>query len=322
MNNHKKILISLLAVLMLGIGIPSVMAQSNSLQYSHSNGIVTLSTDTLEVRVSGINQVPHFHWWSPINESVDYHMYFLGLFEANDTNTDGTFTRGTDTLVGPRFMLPVIGWEFSGFLNETEGEEVTAVHFNFTTTSEFDPRPGGFMGDFGMFPDLSEFDVTIQIRVHIDMANPSEIKFDVVIEGWNWTYEDSILVMQFTVVESNHGLGLAERNPSGFQRTGTKFNFANGFMQYNETALAAQNSLEVKASYGEGVGLEAGQSVYLAFEYFGNETLVYDPILGVDSDDPGVGSDLVAVLSSPTSLLLIGGILIVVLVAVIIKLKK
>ncbi|MDF1539713.1 MAG: hypothetical protein P1Q69_12505, partial [Candidatus Thorarchaeota archaeon] len=250
MNNQKKILISLLAVVMLGIGIPSVAAQSNSLQYSHSNGIVTLSTDSIEIRITGVNQSPHFHWWDPNNESVDYHMRFISMFEINDTNDDGIFTRHVDSVVGARFMLPTAGWVFSGFLNETEDGEVTAIHFNFTTTTEYDPRPGG--GNYSHLPDMPAFDVMVQIRVHMDLANPSEVKFDVIIDGWDWTYDDSSLVLQFTIVESNHGQGQPEVHPRGFQRDGTKFNFSRGFMEYEESAFAAQNSLEVKASYGEG----------------------------------------------------------------------
>lgn len=212
--------------------------------------------------------------------------------------------------------LPTSDWEFSGFETETEDDIVTAVHFNFTSTTEYDPRPGGQSGNYGMLPDLGEFDVMVQIRVHMDMANPSEVKFDVIVDGWNWTYEGSILVMQFTIVESNHGQGQAERDPSGFQHsTETKFNFANGYMEYEDTALAAQNTLQVKASYGEGVGAEGGESVYLAFEYFGDETLIYDPILGVESASTSI-------LSDPTTLLLIGGIVVVALVLVVYNMRK
>lgn len=302
-------------MVMLGIGIPSVAAQSNSLQYNHSAGIVTLSTDNIEIRVTGANQAPHFHWWDPNNESVDYHMRFVSLFEINDTDDDGVFTRHVDSVIGPRFMLPTAGWEFSGFLTETEDDEVTAVHFNFTTTTEYDPRPGGPMGDYGHLPDKTEFDVMAQIRIHMDMANPSQVKFDVIIDGWEWTYDDSSLVMQFTICESNHGQGQPDEHPRGFQRDGTKFNFSAAFMEYEEKAFAAQNELQVGASYGEGVGLEAGESVYLTFENFGDETLVYDPILGIASDSSVSSID-------NTLLLIIAGVAVVALIAIALKVRK
>jgi len=157
----------------------------------------------------------------------------------------------------------------------------------------------------------------IQIRVHIDLENPGQMKFDLIVDGWQWTFNDTILVFHFTVTESNHGVSQAGTDPTNFQQTGTKFSFGNGYMEYNETALAAQNTLEVKASYGEGTALEAGESVYLAFENFGNETLEYDPILGIEPST--AGADILL-----ANLPLIGaGVLAVVVIAVIVlKLKK
>ena len=137
------------------------------------------------------------------------------------------------------------------------------------------------------------------------------MKFDLIVEGWDWTYEDSILVLQFTVTQSTHGQLQGDDAPSGFQRDGTKFQFENGYFEYEETALAANNTLQVKASYGEGIGQEAGQSIYLAFENFGDETLEYDPILGMDSaDSTGFALD-------PMTLALIGGAVVVLLIVVV-----
>jgi hypothetical protein len=305
-----------MAVVMLGITLPSAAAQSNHLQYQQSAGIATLSTDSLEIRVVGANTSPHFHWWSPSNPTVDYHMKFVSLFEANDTDSDGIFTRGVDTQIGPRFMLPLTNWEFSGFQTETDGENITAVHFNFTSVERFDPRPAGMEYNWTHLPSLPSYDVMVQIRVHINMDSPSEAKFDVIIDGWNWSYDTSILVFQFVITESNHGLGQQESAPSQFNKTATKFQFSNGYMEYEPTALAANNTLQVKASHGEGVGLEAGESVYLAFEYFGNETLVYDPILGVES------SSSLPLINTPT-LLLIGSVVgVIALAAIALRVRK
>jgi hypothetical protein len=72
----------------------------------------------------------------------------------------------------------------------------------------------------------------------------------------------------------------------------------------------------VRASYGEGTGLEAGESVYLAFENFGNETLEYDPTLGIEAEGA-------LPLLDPTTLLLIGGgIVALVVIVAIVKLRK
>lgn len=309
MRLSKNLLLAAMTVALLGIGVPAVAAQSTGIQYNNSAGIVTLSTDYIDMRITGVGETPHFHWYDPNTPDVDYHVMFVKLFEVNDTNADGVFDNGVDPMVGPVFALPTSDWDFSGFdLVETSGN-VTAIHFNFTTTTTHDPRPTG--GGYGNLPDVNSFDVYVQIRVHMDLTNPGEIKFDLIIEGWDWTYDDSLLVFQFTVTESAHGQNQGDATPSDFSKTGTKFSFGNGYMEYEETALAAQNTLEVKASYGEGTGLEAGQSVYLAFENFGNETLVYDPILGVDAS-----SNIIM-----DNILLIGVVGVVAIVAIVMLMR-
>jgi len=315
MNLNRKATLAMFALMLVGVGVPLAAAQGNSIQYQYSAGIVTLETNDIAIKVTGNNQAPHFFWWDPDAPDVDYHVMFVKIFEANDTNSDGVFENGTDHIIGAPFALPTTNWEFSDFLVEDDGENVTAVHFNFTTTAEHDPRPEGAGMDFGMLPSLPAFDVTIEIRVHIDATNPGEMKFDLVVDGWNWTYENSILVLQFTVTESAHGQLQGSDAPSGFQRDGTMFQFENGYFQYNDTALAANNTLQVKASYGEGIGLEAGESIYLAFENFGNETLEYDPTLGIESSGTSTGY-----VPDTMTLALIGGaVVVLLLVAVIVR---
>ncbi|MFW9908378.1 MAG: hypothetical protein ACFFEF_07365 [Candidatus Thorarchaeota archaeon] len=314
MDTYKKVILATFAVLMMGIGMPLAAAQGNSVEYQYSAGIVTLTTDDISTKVTGNNQAPHFHWWDPNTPTVDYHVMFVKMFEANDTNADGAYTNGTDTMIGAPFALPTIGWEFGDFVVVEEGDNITAVHFNFTTTTEFDPRPEGVGMDYGNLPSLSAFNVTIEIRVHLNLSTPGEMKFDLIVGGWEWTYEDSILVLQFNLTESNHGEVQGDRDPSGFHKTGTMFQFENGYFGYEETALAANNSLQVRASYGEGTGLETGQAIYIAFENFGSETLEYDPILGIESS-----SSTGIVLDSMTLALIGGAVVVLLLVAVIIR---
>lgn len=310
MNNNSKLMLAFLALFMLGLGVPMAAAQGNAIQYQNAAGNVTLTTDDIDIRISGVSQTPHFHWWDPDSPDVDYHVMFVKLFEANDTDVDGVFTLNTDMMVGPAYALPTSEWEFEGFEFEMEGDNVTAVHFNLTSTESHDPRPEGL--GMGNLPNMDPFDVMVQLRIHIDLENPGEMKFDVVIDGWEWTHDDSILVLQFTVSESNHGQSAGDRDPTGFSEDATKFSFGAGYMEYEETAMAAQNQIEVKASHGEGTGLEAGESVYLAFEYFGNETLEYDPILGVESETGNILTD---------NILLIAGVGVVIAVVAIVALK-
>jgi hypothetical protein len=311
MNINRKATLALFALMLVGIGVPLAAAQGNSVQYQYSAGIVTLTTDDIAIKVTGNNQAPHFHWWDPNTPDVDYHVMFVKMFEANDTDANGVFDNATDHMIGAPFALPTTNWDFSDFEVEEDDGNVTAVHFNFTTTAEHDPRPEGIGMDYGNLPSLPAFNVTIEIRVHLNLTNPGEMKFDLIVDGWDWTYEDSILVLQFTITESAHGQLQGTDAPSGFQRDGTKFQFDAGYFEYEENAYAANNSLQVKASYGEGIGMEAGESIYLSFENFGEETLEYDPILGIEaSSSNGLPLDT-------TTLALIGGAVVVLLIVAV-----
>jgi hypothetical protein len=158
---------------------------------------------------------------------------------------------------------------------------------------------------------MAAFNVSVAVCVHLNLSTPGEMKFDLIVDGWEWTYEDSILVLQFTVTESSHGQLQGTDAPNGFQRDGTKFQFEAGYFEYEESAYAANNTLQVNASYGEGIGQEAGESIYLAFENFGEETLEYDPILGIESSSStGLPIDT-------TTLALIGGAVVVLLIVVV-----
>ncbi len=315
MNLNRKATLAFFALMLVAIGVPLAAAQGNSVEYQYSAGIVSLTTDDIAIKVTGNNQAPHFHWWDPNTPTVDYHVMFVKMFEANDTNTDGVFDSATDQVIGAPFVLPTTDWNFSDFVTVEEEESTTEVHFNFTTTTEYDPRPEGTGTDYGMLPSKPAFNVSIEVRVHMNLTNSGEMKFDLIVEGWDWTYEDSILVLQFTVTESAHGELQGESDPSAFHQTGTKFQFDAGYFEYEETAYAATNTLEVKASYGEGTGMEAGESIYLAFENFGDETLEYDPILGIESTTTGFVPDTM-------TLVLIGGAVVVLLLVVVVVKRR
>ncbi|MFW9787311.1 MAG: hypothetical protein ACFFE2_09355 [Candidatus Thorarchaeota archaeon] len=313
MNIYKKTSLALFALMLIGMGVPLAAAQSTGILYQYSAGIVSLETDDIAIKVTGNDQAPHFHWWDPNNPTVDYHVMFVRMFEANDTNTNGVFDNDTDVMIGAPFVLPTVGWDFSGFEAVQNGGNTTEVHFNFTTEATFNPRPEGTGVDYGNLPSLSAFDVNVSVNVHMYLENPGEFKFDLVVEGWSWTYEDSILVLMFTVTESAHGQNQGDNDPSGFHKVGTKFQFENGYFEYEETALAANNTLQVKASFGEASGEYSGNAVYLSFENFGDDTLEYDPVLGV------LSSESSPVLDPMTIGIVAGASVIIILAAIVVR---
>ncbi len=317
MDAYKKTVLALFALTIIGLGVPLAAAQSSGILYQYSAGMVSLETDNIAVKVTGNNQVPHFHWWDPNNPTTDYHVMFVKMFEANDTNADGEFDNDTDVIIGAPFPLPTSNWNFSGFETEEEDGNAIAIHFNFTTSEMYDPRPLDTGTDYGNLPSQPAFEVGIGIYVHLNLSNPGEMKFDLVVDGWEWTYEDSILVLQFTVTESAHGQVQGDQNPGEFHKTGTKFQFENGYFEYEETALAANNIVQVRASYGEGTSLQdSGEAIYLSFEYFGDDTLEYDPILGVES------STSVDIVLDPMTMGIVGGVAVIAILAIVFIRKK
>lgn len=269
MNNYTKIALALFALTIVGLGVPMANAADNTgILYQHSAGIATLETDSIAVRVTGNNQAPHFHWWNLTNPVTDYHVMFVKMFNANDTNADGKYETSVDTILGDPFMLPTTGWNFSDFLVIEDEGIATEVHFNFTTT---------------------ESDPSITVCVHIYADKPNEFKFDVIVDGWDWADEDSILVLMFTLTTSTHGEPGPGLTPVEPHKVANKWSFGEAYFEYCETATAAENSVEVKSSFGE------GNAIYLAFENYGDETLVYDPILGISSSETVASLDPIVI---------------------------
>jgi hypothetical protein len=299
--------ISLLALLSL---LPIASAQWSGIQYQYANGVAILNNDEIGIRVSALNQVPHFQWWNLTSPGSDYHVQFQRIFEANDSNLDEMFTPGEDHIVGQSFALPSTNWEFSGFLEEHQNDVITAIHFNYSNTDVFTPQGPSFDPAAEAMAD----ELSIQIRVHFYLTTPQQFKFDIAISEWNWTHDDSVLVFQFTIAQSEHGQSDGGEEPSEIAHTGNKFTFGHAYMEYAQNAFAENGThqVQVKGSHGQDTGAQEGKFVYLTFEHFEGD-LDYDPILGI------VGSDSTAIwdelgIDYNQLLLLAGGLSLVVLV--------
>jgi hypothetical protein len=312
MITTRKAIMITLALSALLASVPFVAAQSSGIEYQHANGVVSLTTDAIGVKVTAYNQVPHFHFWdeNDTTPGADYHVLFSNIFEANDTNDNGVYDAGVDHRYGDPYTLPATDWDFSGFVTEQEGDTVTAVHFNFTNSETFSPPVTTVLADMPTSMDLE-----IEIRVHINLTNSNEMKFDFSLEGWEWMYEDSLLVFQFTVAESEHGQNVGTSEPADFDQDsqGYRFEFGDAYMECAKYAFTENGThqVQMRASHGDAEQNQEGKSVYLAFEYFGNETLDYDPTLGVLSSD-------VNPLDTATLLLVGGGAAAVIIVAALI----
>ncbi|MFW9845132.1 MAG: hypothetical protein ACFFD6_00165 [Candidatus Thorarchaeota archaeon] len=324
----KKFLVVLVAVTVL-TSLPLVAAQPHhrGFQYEQSQGVVTMTTGEIGVRISASGEVPHFSWWNQSEPGSDYHVMFNRLFEANDTNEDGVFEPGVDEFVGALFSLPMADWEFSGFLTEEQNDVITAIHFNFTNTDTYDHHGSGMQTTMPGMPGgpghMNPMDVEIQIRVHFYLATPDQFKFDLRISGWEWTHDDSILVFQFAVAESEHEHMMGDREVPSIEHEGSKFSFGDAWMQYEQSGFAgnASHQVQVRASHGGGLMAQEHNSIYLAFENFGDEPLEYDPILGLSPLSTGTTWTVLGI-DYNQLVLVAGGASVVALIAISVKLRN
>lgn len=313
MKIRRLYLIVAFATAVLLISLPPVTAQGSGIAYQYSTGIATLTTEDVAIKTTAFYQVPHFHWWNASSPGNDYHVMFLKIMEANDTDSDGAFNPESDRLVGAPYLLPTSGWDFSGFEVVEDGSIVSEIHFNFTTTTSFIPSI------IAVPIEMPEsFNVTVQIRVHMDTSTPNEMKFDIIISGWKWIYDDSILVFEFTVAESPHEGDQDAVEPSSLSQEGNRFDFNEGYLEYAEQAQAGQAAVQVHGTHSQGTGEGESKSIYLAFEYFGEDTLEYDPILGIQSGEVSNGFGI----DYDQLLLMTGGLSVVVLVILLIRMKR
>ncbi len=330
-----KLIIPIVSLVIL-LSLPLVDAQMTGIDYGYSTGIAVLSTEDIGLRVTAYNQVPHFQWWNMTSPRNDYHLMFLRIFETDDVNNNGIFELGVDLPVGVPYVLPSDSWEFSGFKTHEVNSIVEYVQFNFTVSTSF-PLPTTPTTPITTpttptspttFPVTQIGDDELQIRIHMNASNPQQIKFDVFLSHWYWLYDDSLLVFQFTVTESIHGQDTDHRAPSNFSKDGTRFNFDAAYMEYAEQASAGNKSISVFASSGEGLEGEGGTSIYLSFQNFGNESLVYDPTLGINGSTP-VSSTTSTTGTLPGTdieydevFILFGGVSIITLVAILSKHRR
>lgn len=244
-------------------------AQGLSYQYNPGARQVTLITPAIDVRVSTGGNVPHFMFWDPNfvdpNTRVTYHVQFFQLFEFNDTNGDGTYTNGSDHVIGPILGLGRVVWDFSGFLTEEADGTTSAVHFNFTLNE---------VQGLGMsYPDLY-----MELRCHINTTNDNELKFDIVISGWPWMELDTYLALRWDLLLQSPGMHTYHHAYQHRYENQTYF-FDGAYFAYKHSANVGNDTVEVTSNYEDHPDKTM---FYLVYANFGDDVLVHDPVIGLD----------------------------------------
>jgi hypothetical protein len=221
-------------------------------------------TGKIQINITGGQNVPKFSI-NPSNDTGNkYNIFFSQVFEVIDTNENGRYDPGNDTMV-PASMnaLAAFSWQFSEIDESQDG----AVQFNITST--------GGTGPFGSF--------SIQFRIYIS-DDASEFKFDVVMSDYDFRSdsEDVLLVLAFMITGANEDDDLDTENEGE-----DTVKFGDAYFETETTAESGNSTINVGISHGEG---EGNPFVYLAYERF-DGSFDHDPTVGVQSSAIGPGDD-------------------------------
>ncbi|MHA1416377.1 MAG: hypothetical protein ACTSRR_08975 [Candidatus Heimdallarchaeaceae archaeon] len=289
----------------------AISAESQGLQYSEQNKLVTISYEDFTLMVNAGGQVPKFHIIQ--DGGIEFQVMFKLLAEYYDENGDGAFQydelniaqtgqTGPPTARTNILALPSVIWSFSGFEAEYEEgtENIVAIHFSFVSDQILIP----FYADFSM-----------EIKAHFYLDNKTidgyeiiggrELKFDIIMNNWPWERDDTYLALRFDISPQNDVAEVkdaegkpidtktnstgAEHKVNNQNKMKNSFELGNatdkGFFAYsNKANYSYQNEYQqgtVNCSYATN-GDNTIQT-YLSFEHF-DEEVVYDPSLGIVSD--------------------------------------
>ncbi len=249
--------ISIIFMAILLVGITNTSAKGINSQYN--NGITTLETDSMVIEIKGATNIPAFFFYAPGNDTDTYRLQLDSIFEIIDDDGNGIYDAAEDTLVpNSNLALASLNWEFSDFITDTDGETVTAIHFNITSTEALGNNP-------------TDGNLILQFRIHMDLVNEAELKFDVVVDGYEFVDANAMFVIAFKLTTTEN---------VNMVRTQSKFSFGNAFFESETTANDTNGEMKVAVSYGE----SADKKLYIAYEHFDGR-MVHDPTIGLTSGE-------------------------------------
>ncbi len=262
MNENKLIFGLTFVVLFCGtlFGAYAAVSIDEGIQVAPDNVGVTFNTGELEIFVPS-DQVP-FYFLTELSTNITYKVQFHNMFEISDLDGDGEYNQGNDSIVPTSSKaLASFNWSISDIDNETDSDgNLVATHFNLT---------GSYNG------------LTVQFRNHIDMVNGLSLKFDVVINSYNFIDDNASLVLAYMITSSDPDY---DGTPKDANDTVT---FGRGFFSSLPSAEDINGTNVASIATGLSTGSDGGNGmVYLTYEHFDGD-LVHDPTIGVEQGPPG-----------------------------------
>lgn len=261
---------------------------------------INVENDQIALRITGGLNVPQYSFWAVGQNDTKYQVKFNRLFEVVDSDGDGTYDKGTDSMVpSSNEALAAMNWEFSEIVDE-DG----VIKFNISSVG---------------------VDFLIQFRNYLD-SNTAELKFDVIIDNYSFVNDDSnvLLVLGFhllgdrkaAVQEQNrvrfgsNGYFESENNATVYDSsTNTTSSLPTGTIPATSGVLDDNSTEETEQPEEDTIGVEVSEAdeegnpmAYLAFEHFDGRVEL-DPSIGISSDTlssipayPIVGFSIMAII--------------------------
>ena len=288
--------------------ITSTLAHASPIVHSYQNGQLTLQTDKLIVRVTGLSgtgsdNMPHVIFWNPFDNNTVYHLKFIQLIEFIDENGDQVFQYNETAPGDPVFSLAASKWNFSGFVEEADG-----VSCNFTLDSSHIPLGWLDLSGFTMILAVHIYSVDHQIILdgeNTTVAGLYEVKVDIIMSDWDWQSFDPATMLALrmdltweTGAEAQLRIGLPdghsidagkvvnmgeEKKINNTANIQERLNFtgsgdeALAYFKFIDVAQDDLGPLNVTASYST---TASGIKLYLCYPKW-TGTLIHDPTVGV-----------------------------------------
>ncbi|MHA1917320.1 MAG: hypothetical protein ACTSUV_03290 [Candidatus Ranarchaeia archaeon] len=292
---------------------PVPVYQQNNMSIDIRNSSFRIISDTL----------PIFSFWDVNNLDEKYIVRITDLIEFNDTNGDG-IPQPTEKALGGHLALASGEWDVSDVINETLNDTLQAIHFNYTMVNITVPK----------YENLS-----LQFRFHLFVENTTvntdgietfvignrELKFDIVIENWDWVEEGDQLAIRM-ILTSTHGRTLRHRQmiqnrALAWENEG---NASGAYFRYESQISTRTNTNVALMNITSGVESTNGTSpiLYLVYPYFNDSQMIHDPTLGLMVGGDATGTTLPSINEFITSPIFIFGLTGIVLVASFMVLRK
>ncbi len=233
-------------------------------QENRGEDTIAVYTDNIVVEILGGANNPFFFFYQPSEENITYKLQLEKIFESEDFNDNGEYDYLEEILVNNTMVsLPSLEWEFSEFelINDTNGV-TTNLNFNLTSTHDKALELNG--------TNIND-DFYIQFRMHMDVAESAQLKFDVVIDDYTFTSDTSNLILSFRLFTTQN---------EEMVRTNSSFAFGNAFFDSEESANDTNGHTEVGVS---SMCTDAESRIYLSYEHF-DGLMVHDPTIGFTED--------------------------------------